>query len=136
MRILLDTNIIFAAFATRGLAQAVFELCLERHTIVISEFILFELSAHLRKKLEMPAEKAGLIIGYLKESCLLGEEATARKSACRDEEDLHILGLAERMRPYFIVTGDKDLLALKKYCCVSIVTPREFWEEEKKRSAR
>jgi len=133
MRILLDTNVIFSAFAARGLAQAVFELCLERHTIVVGGSILAELSAHLKKKLRMPEEKVRMIIDYLKESCLSGEEAPVEKSACRDEKDLHILGLADKMGVEFIITGDTDLLVLKKYHKTSIVTPREFWEKEKKR---
>ncbi len=133
MKILFDTNVIFAGFATRGLAQAVFELCLGKHTIIISESILSELSSHLKKKLKMPQEKVRLIIDYLRESCLLGEEASIKKSACRDKKDIHILGLAEKMRPDFIVTGDMDLLVLKKYRTTSIVNPREFWEKEKRR---
>jgi len=44
MKVVFDTNVIFSAFAARGLAQAAFELCLEKHTIVISEHILSELS--------------------------------------------------------------------------------------------
>jgi len=40
MRVLLDTNVILAAFASRGLANAVFELCLEKHEIIISEYTL------------------------------------------------------------------------------------------------
>jgi putative PIN family toxin of toxin-antitoxin system len=117
------------------LAQAVFELCLEKHTIIISEGILSELSAHLQQKLKLPYEKAQLIRDYLRESCVLGEEAPIRKSACRDKKDLHILGLAEKMRPDFIITGDTDLLVLKKYRKTSIVTPREFWERERKRES-
>jgi putative PIN family toxin of toxin-antitoxin system len=133
MKILLDTNVIFSAFAARGLAQAVFELCLENHTIVTSERILSEMATHLRKKLKMPDEKARLITDFLRESCLLGEGVPIRKSACRDEKDLHVLGLAEKIRPDFIVTGDLDLLVQKKYHKTCIVTPREFWEKEKKR---
>ena len=136
MRILLDTNVVFSALAARGLAQAVFELCLEKHTIIISERILSELSAHLQNKLKMPKEKVRLIIDYLKESCFLGQEAPVKKSACRDEEDLHILGLAEKMQVNFIITGDRDLLVLKNFRQTSIVTPREFWEIEKKRRGR
>jgi putative PIN family toxin of toxin-antitoxin system len=136
MKILLDTNVIFSAFATRGLAQAVFELCLENHTRVTSEHILSELSAHLSKKLKMPKEKRESIIDYLKESCTLGQESPVKKSACRDETDLHILGLAEKTRADFIVTGDTDLLVLKRHRQTSIVTPREFWEKEKKRRSR
>lgn len=133
MRILFDTNVIFSAFSARGLAQAVFELCLENHTIIISEHILSELKAHLLKKLKMPGENAQLIIDYLRESCSLGEESQIKKVACRDENDIHILGLAEKTRPDFIITGDMDLLVLKKYRSTPILTPREFWEKEKKR---
>jgi putative PIN family toxin of toxin-antitoxin system len=133
MRVLIDTNVIFSAFAARGLAQAVFELCLERHTIIISESILSELAVHLEKKLKMPREKVRLITDYLRESCFLGEEASIEKSACRDKSDIHILGLTEKMRPDFIITGDMDFLVLKRYRNTSIVTPRGFWEKEKRR---
>jgi predicted nucleic acid-binding protein len=34
MKIILDTNVIIAAFATRGLCSAVFELCLDRFEVV------------------------------------------------------------------------------------------------------
>jgi putative PIN family toxin of toxin-antitoxin system len=133
MKILHDTNDHFAAFATRGLTQAVFELCLERHTIITSESILSELAAHLQKKLKMPDKTVGLIIDYFKGSCLLGQESPVKKGACRDEEDLHILGLAVNVEADFIITGDSDLLVLRKFRKTSIITPREFWEIERKK---
>jgi len=40
MRVILDTNVILAAFASRGLADAVFELCLDKHEIIIGEYTL------------------------------------------------------------------------------------------------
>jgi uncharacterized protein len=134
MKVLLDTNVIFSAFAARGLAHAVFELCLEKHTILISETILSELSSHLIKKLKIPQEGVHLIIDFLRESCFLGEVAFVNNTACRDKKDVHILGLAEKIRPEFIVTGDEDLLVLKQYKNTLIVNPREFWEKEKKRN--
>jgi predicted nucleic acid-binding protein len=39
----LDTNVLLAAFATRGLCEAVFEACLADHDVVLSEHILREL---------------------------------------------------------------------------------------------
>jgi len=48
-------------------------------------------------------------------------------SACRDPDDLHVLGLARHVSASFIVTGDKDLLDLVQYMGTRIVTPREFW---------
>ena len=133
MKVIFDTNAVFSAFATRGLAHAVFELCLDKHTILFSETILSELFSHMQNKLKMPAENVHMIISYLRESCMLGEEVFVNNKACRDIKDIHILGLAEKMRPEFFVTGDEDLLVLKKYQKTLIVTPREFWEKEKKR---
>jgi predicted nucleic acid-binding protein len=42
--VVLDTNVLVAAFATRGLCQSVFELCLDRHTIAISDPLIQELT--------------------------------------------------------------------------------------------
>jgi predicted nucleic acid-binding protein len=51
--------------------------------------------------------------------------------ACRDIDDVKILGLSEVAKPDYIITGDKDLLVLKKFHSVPIITPREFWEISK-----
>lgn len=42
MKVLLDTNVIIAAFASRGLSADVLELCLSDHTVITSEHILSE----------------------------------------------------------------------------------------------
>jgi putative PIN family toxin of toxin-antitoxin system len=54
MKVVLDSNVIIAAFATRGLSNALFELCLDRHTIITSEFILDEVHRAFHQKLRMP----------------------------------------------------------------------------------
>jgi len=53
--------------------------------------------------------------------------------ACRDIDDIKILGLSEVGKPDYIITGDKDLLSLKEFHSVSIITPRKFWEISKSR---
>jgi uncharacterized protein len=131
MRVILDTNVILAAFAGRGLAHALFELCLEKHEIIISEHILSEVQRNLQKKLKMPKDKIGIIIGYLREFCILSDYKRLDKMTCRDKDDDKILGLSEVAKPNYIITGDKDLLALKEFHSVPIITPREFWEISK-----
>ena len=42
MRVVLDANFIVAAFAARGLCEAVFELCLDSHEIFMSKALLAE----------------------------------------------------------------------------------------------
>jgi putative PIN family toxin of toxin-antitoxin system len=133
MRVILDTNVILAAFAGRGLAHALFELCLEKHEIIISEHILSEVQRNLQKKLKMPGEKIQKIIEYLTELCTISSYRKLDKMVCRDPNDVKILGLSEVAKPDYIVTGDMDLLALKEFHAVPIITPREFWEISKSR---
>ena len=128
MRVILDTNVILAAFAGRGLAHALFELCLEKHEIIISEHILSEVQRNLGKKLKMPKEKVAAIAEYLREFCTLSSYKMLDKDVCRDIEDVKILGLAEAAEPDYLITGDSDLLVLKRFHSVPIITPREFWK--------
>jgi putative PIN family toxin of toxin-antitoxin system len=131
MRVVLDTNVILAAFAGRGLAHALFELCLEKHEVIISEHILSEVQRNLQKKLKMPKDKVLMITEYLKEFCTFSSYKRLDKDACRDIDDVKILGLAVVAKPDYIITGDTDLLVLKKFHSVPIITPREFWEISK-----
>jgi predicted nucleic acid-binding protein len=54
MKVVLDTNVIIASFAARGLCHAVFELCLDRFEIVISSFLIAEVTPNLSKKFRLP----------------------------------------------------------------------------------
>ncbi|MCI2426382.1 PIN domain-containing protein [Candidatus Acetothermia bacterium] len=54
MRVVLDTNVIVAAFAARGLCAEVFEVCLTDHGIVLSEHILSEVAEKLIDKICLP----------------------------------------------------------------------------------
>lgn len=127
MKIVLDTNVIVAAFAARGLCADVFEVCIENHTIIISEFILSEVEKTLSRKIGLPKTTATTIIKYLRE---VSEYVTPEKidtSACRDKDDVKIIGTALKGKAKIIITGDEDLLILKKFKNTVIVTPREFW---------
>jgi predicted nucleic acid-binding protein len=46
--------------------------------------------------------------------------------ACRDPGDVKVLGVAVAASANFIVTGAKDLLVLKTYRDVPILSPRAF----------
>jgi len=50
MRIVLDVNVVVAAFAARGLCESLFELCLGNHEILLSEPLLAEIRRNLTKK--------------------------------------------------------------------------------------
>jgi len=46
--------------------------------------------------------------------------------ACRDADDDLILAAAVAVRWEYLVTGDNDLIALKQFNNLAIVTPAEF----------
>lgn len=49
-------------------------------------------------------------------------------SMIRDPSDVAILGTAVAAKADLLVTGDKDLLVVKKFETFEIVSPREFLE--------
>ena len=132
MKVILDSNIVIAAFSSRGLCHSVFELCLDRFTIILSEHILSEVFRIFIKKLKMPEKKVNLIIKYLREYCLVKDFEKLDKSTCRDASDDNILALAKSSQPKYIITGDSGLLVLRKYNSIPIINPREFWNISKK----
>jgi putative PIN family toxin of toxin-antitoxin system len=132
MKVVLDTNVIIAAFAARGLCTEVFEVCLEAHRIVISEHILSEIRENLVHKIHLPRGVVQDIIEYLRDVTEVVEPEVIDKPACRDGKDDKIIGTALGGDATFVITGDKDLLVLKKYKGIRIITPREFWSHLKK----
>lgn len=127
MKVILDTNVLLAAFAARGLCSALLEYCLSRCVIVISGEIFGELSEHLAGRFKLPPAHRGRILAFLRDSCTISEVDLVDDVQCGDVNDLHVLGLARRSSAGYIITGDKDLLELKSYGDTRIMTPREFW---------
>ena len=132
MRLLLDSNVIVAAFATRGICGAVFEYCIENHEVVVSPEILGEVEQALVRKVRAPRAVAKDIVEYLRSET---EEVSAvhiPKSACRDSNDLPVLGAAVAGRCKYIISGDADLQSIRGYRGIKIVSPRAFWQEMKR----
>jgi len=127
MKIVLDSNIIVAAYAGRGICNSLFELCLDRYIVIISEFILSEVQKALHDKLKIPQKKVKIIIDYLKEFCIVSAYTKITENICRDKNDNDIIALAISNEVDYLITGDNDLLILKKYKHVKIISPREFW---------
>ena len=128
MRIVLDTNVLLAAFATRGLCEALLAGCLEAHEIVTSRYILEELQGHLAGKFGMPARFARDLVTFLREQSDVVEPSDVPIAACRDPADAPVLGTAVSGRADLLVTGDADLLVLRRYAGILIVTPRQCYD--------
>lgn len=127
MRVVFDSNVLIAAFATHGLCHSLFELCLRSHEIVVSHKILEEVQRNLRRKIKAPAPTVREILSYLEKHCLLGRSVPVPAGLCRDPQDDAILGLAAAAGAECLVTGDDDLLVLKRYHETDIISPRQLY---------
>ena len=128
MRVVLDANVVIAAVASRGLCEAVVELCLERHQTVTCAGLLSEVSKKLIVKLRVPRAIAEEYVAFFRGNAEVFVPAAVKPGVCRDPADERVLGLVEPGRIDVIVTGDKDLLVVKRFGTATIVTPRQFWE--------
>ncbi len=127
MKVVLDTNVIIAAFAARGLCSEIFESCVLNHRIITSEFVLLEVKRNLGKKIHLPVNIIKELIQYLRNSSEIVVPEPVSESLCRDKDDNKIIGTAISGQARFIITGDQDLLTLKNYQEIKIISPREFW---------
>jgi putative PIN family toxin of toxin-antitoxin system len=131
MRVVIDANVAIAAAASRGLCEALFELCLEHHQMVTCKALIHEVESKLLNKLKISKTVVAEFMAVLKDNSLSLEPETIEKSVCRDPNDLMILGLVRPGQIEAIITGDNDLLVLGQYGGAKIVTPRDFWESSK-----
>jgi putative PIN family toxin of toxin-antitoxin system len=126
MKIVLDANVIIAAFAARGLCESIMEVCLSGHEIVLSDDLFDEILRNFRLKFKFPANILDNIGELLREHANISIKAPLASDVCRDPDDIKILGLAVASSADYIVTGDKDLLVLKSFQGIPILNPRSF----------
>ena len=130
MRIVLDTNVLIAAYATRGQCHEIMEHCLRRHTVISSEVLLTELAEKLTKKLRFSQGVAQELLTLLQLRLVIVDPMPLQPPACRDPDDDWVLATAITGECECIVTGDKDLLVLNPFRGVTIVPPGSFWRFE------
>lgn len=127
MRVILDTNVIIAAFATQGLCHLVFENAIAHHELIQCPFLLEEIQNNLKHKLKLTSGKVKEILAFLKEHSTSCEDLEVQGLHCRDPKDVKVLALAVNSKAEALVTGDQDLLVLKSAANTPILSPREFW---------
>jgi uncharacterized protein len=128
MRVVLDTNVLLSAALKRQSKSGMAALPVERHGVLLksiaTERQLFEVVArpHLAALIEPVAK------GWLRRLMAASEPVTIaeRITVCRDPTDDKFLELAVSGKADVIVSGDGDLLALKPFGGIPILTPAAF----------
>lgn len=135
MRLVVDTNLLVSAFLWQGTPGRLVELAGEKECqLFTSRVLIDELSSVLhRKKLAKQVQATGLTaVQMLRNYQKLVTTVTARQlmqQVSRDADDDAVLACALVARADLIVSGDDDLLVLKEFQGMRIVTAAQAIKE-------
>ena len=127
MKVFLDTNVLIAAFATRGLCADVFRLAATDHELLIGAPVLVEVRRILETKLRMPAPARNEVLQVLRRFVQVPAAKTPIALGIDDPDDELVVACAIAASADVLVTGDKALLGLHRVQNLPIISPREFW---------
>lgn len=128
MKLVLDTNVLVSAFLWQGTPGQLIELAGEHECQLFTSRVLIDELAEVlqRKRLAKPVQATGLTAAQmLRNYQKLVTTITARRLAqqvSRDADDDAVLACALAAQANLIVSGDEDLLVLKQFQGIRIVT--------------
>lgn len=129
LRIVVDTNVLVSGIVFGGIPSQILQsILLEQIQAVSSRVLLAELAEVLTKKIKYTAKRIEQVIDQLGGLVEIVQPGKIIK-VCRDPEDNRVLEAAVAGDCGYVVTGDKDLLVLKKYKSVRILTPVELVDQ-------
>jgi len=131
MKVVLDTNVLIAAFIAHGVCNEVVEHCFVNHEVVSSIPLLNEFTTVLVGKFKFTRQEANSAGQLLESRSTIVRPLDVSPKFCRDADDLIVLGTALAGFCSCIITGDKDLISVKQHNGISIVSPGSFWQFEK-----
>jgi putative PIN family toxin of toxin-antitoxin system len=136
MRLLLDTNVLIAAFISRGVCHELLAYCVYNHQLITSRALLQEFQEKLVSKFNFTQSETRDAVLLLESRFEIVEPATLDKPVSRDPDDDLVLAAALGGNCDCMISGDKDLLVLKHYRQVPILSPAEFWKFESESNRR
>lgn len=128
MRVCLDTNVLIAAFATRGLCADVLRAVLTEHELVLGEVIVAVFRRVLKTKFKVPEDRISSAIAVFSTVEIVPKPAEPSPLQVRDRADRWVLATALAGQADILVTGDSDLLDVAEQAPLPILAPRAFWE--------
>ncbi|MCU0849509.1 MAG: putative toxin-antitoxin system toxin component, PIN family [Spirochaetes bacterium] len=128
MKIVLDTNVILSALITQGLSSRVLDICIDKHQLFISGWIIDEVLSKLDAKMHASRKEIARVGAFLDSVFIAAVPDGVMPDVCRDKDDNNILFLAQYVGADLLITGDNDLLSLNTHLKTRVITPRHFME--------
>jgi putative PIN family toxin of toxin-antitoxin system len=128
VKVYFDTNVVLAAFATRGLCADLFAHVLLEHEMIIGETVIRELRSKLRIKLKLSKNAIAEIEALLRDQTVVKTPTEHLRLGISDSDDEWIVAEAMAGEADALVTGDGALQKLGKRAPLPIASPRGLWE--------
>jgi uncharacterized protein len=126
MRVVYDTNVLATILSSRSeIRKLKIAVLNDQVTPVTSSFILNELETVLVSRFGLTRQGAKARTNLLARVAEVVHPSNIEKIA-RDPDDDYILATALAGHATYILTHDKDLLVLKEYKGIKILTPVDF----------
>lgn len=125
-RICLDSNVVVAPFAARGLCPDVVRLVLTEHELVVPERVAAEVRRVLRNRIRASPEALAAADALLDHAEAAPPTDDASPVPVGDPDDERILADALSAGCDLLVTGDDDLLSVASDPPIPIFSPRAF----------
>ena len=127
MKVLFDTNVLVSAFLGNSHSYEVIEDAVQEHEVYYTVFVLTEFKDVFHEKFHFSQLLINEFVSFIQGFFQEGESSPLVEKICRDVDDDQILADALLNVIDVIITGDKDLLTMKSYQGIKIISPREYW---------
>jgi len=127
VRVVFDTNVLYSALAAKGFCEEVLDEAADDCVTVWSDPLKQELESLLARRHKIGPATRTVLAAYV-DLCEFVEPQPLSARVCRDKSDDVVLATALAGKADMIVTGDEDLLVLKEFRGIRILSPRQFLE--------
>ena len=127
MKIVVDTNVMISGIFFGGFPQKVLKSIVSNENTACATTEIIDDNEEIVER--MIQKKQGHLNANILTPVLQNLELIETKSIvdiCRDPDDNKFLGCAKDAKALYIVSGDEDLLVLKNYEDIDIITAKEF----------
>jgi putative PIN family toxin of toxin-antitoxin system len=129
VRLVFDTNTRISAIVFKGTPlEAIDHACPPDFRQAISNALLAELEGVLKRKFQTNGIAVDLELAILRRDLLVVDPSEAI-TVCRDKDDNRVLECAIAAEAQLIVSGDNDLLTLRSFRGIRVLTARAFLDE-------
>ena len=111
---------------TGGTCYDIIDDSIEEHEPYYTDFVLDEVRRIFKNNFKYPNSTIEKLTSFITRRFIKGDTSDTLEKISRDESDDQLLADASFNHIDVIITGDKDLLELKRYKDIKIIAPKDY----------